>query len=731
MLLRRFPTSVAEFALGSGDVLRRRVSPRPITNVWEAAISALDDRPGFAFLCDAEQPGRYRPCGVVAVDPPLRITAYGRQLLLEALSRRGLAWLRLLERSLCCVPEAREVARHGPRVWCQVVSGSVALAEEERTRRPSVFSLLRHLLAGLRVPAGEPLGLWGAFGYDLVRQFEDLPPGPAAEESQRDLVLYLADHLTLLDPTRDVAEDICFDLVSAPEHGGANTPLPLPPVTRAAPSPAKAAHDLPAGGYAAMVRKVLPLFAQGELFEIVLSHSLRQPTPLRPSQIARRLRAREAAPYGFLLSLGEGEHLIGASPEMFVRVRGREVETCPISGTIARGRDAIEDAERIRTLLASAKDEAELTMCTDVDRNDKARVCEAGSIRLLARRQIEVYSRLIHTVDHVRGTLRPDRDALDAFLSHAWAATVTGAPKPRAMAEIAKREASPRRWYGGAVGVLLADGDLETGLTLRSLRLKDGIAEIRVGATLLHASTPEEEEAETLLKAAALRGVLDAPPPPPALPAAPRSSTGLRIVLVDHIDSFVLMLADGLRAAGAEVRTFRPEAARTLLAEAGADLVVLSPGPGLPSDVGMAETIHLARRVGAAIFGVCLGFQGLAEDGGGQLIRLPTPAHGVASRIRVLHAGGILAGLPPCFSAGRYHSWALDPAHPPAGWIVSAESEEGLLMAIEHPQRPEAAVLFHPESLLTSAGGVGAALLANVCRLPRKRDELLRVQAAG
>jgi anthranilate synthase len=723
MLLRRFATPMAEFPCGSGVTLRRRTARRPLAGAWEAAVAALDTRPGFAFLCDAEQPGRYRRCGVLAVDPPLRIAARGRVLTLEALSRRGEAWLDLVRESVVRAPEAEAVEAETRRLRCRAAMGSEVFPEEERTRRPSVFSLLRHILAGLKVPAGEPLGLWGAFGYDLVRQFEDLPEAPPDAEAQRDLVLYLADRLTLLDPAGGFAEEVRFDLPGVEEDETEAAASPSPPP---ADGPAATSNDLPIGGYAALVRDALPLFARGELFELVLSHSLRVPTDLPPSAIARRLREREAAPYGFLLSLGEGEHLIGASPEMFVRVRGREVETCPISGTIARGRDAIEDADRIRFLLASEKDEAELTMCTDVDRNDKARVCEAGSIRLLARRQIEMYSRLIHTVDHVCGTLRPDRDALDAFLSHAWAATVTGAPKPRAMAEIARRERSPRRWYGGAVGVLLADGDLETGLTLRSLRLKGGIAELRVGATLLHASDPEAEEEETLLKAAAIRSALaPSPSPKPALPAAPPAAPRARVLLVDHDDSFALMLADGLRAAGAELVSFRPAAARAKLAELAPDLVVLSPGPGLPQDFAMAETIRLARSAGAGIFGVCLGFQGLAEDAGGRLSRLPRPAHGIASGIRVLDGQGLFCGLPARFQAGRYHSWALDPAHPPAEWRISAESEDGLAMAIEHPRRPEAAVLFHPESLLTSAGGVGVALLAAAMRRLARRSRPL------
>src|SRR5437879_6067251 len=159
-------------------------------------------------------------------------------------------------------------------------------------------------------------------------------------------------------------------------------------------------------------------------------------------------------------------------------------------------------------------------MCTDVDRNDKSRVCTPGSVKVIGRRQIEMYSRLIHTVDHVEGILRPEFDALDGFLSHAWAVTVTGAPKLWAIRFIEEEERSSRRWYGGAIGRLTFDGNMNTGLTLRTIRMQDGIAETCVGATLLYERDPPAEEDETELKAAALftaiRGGAAAPARPPA-----------------------------------------------------------------------------------------------------------------------------------------------------------------------------------------------------------------------
>src|SRR5712664_3686755 len=250
---------------------------------------------------------------------------------------------------------------------------------------------------------------------------------------------------------------------------------------------------------------------------------------------------------------------------MYVRVTGDRVETCPIAGTIARGDGPLEDAANIRALLDSPKEESELTMCTDVDRNDKSRICEPGSVQVIGRRQIEIYSRVIHTVDHVEGRLRPGFDALDAFLTHMWAVTVTGAPKAWAMQFIEDHEETPRRWYGGAVGKIGFDGSMNTGLTLRTAHITGGIAAVRAGATLLYDSVPEAEEKETHIKARALletlaeasRGTRAAIAESRPAHVTASADYAPRVLLVDHQDSFVHTLGDYFRQQGAEVTTLR------------------------------------------------------------------------------------------------------------------------------------------------------------------------------
>ena len=402
---------------------------------------------------------------------------------------------------------------------------------------------------------------------------------------------------------------------------------------------------------------------------------------------------------------------------MFVRVErgddgGWRCETCPISGTIRRGRDALEDAENIRTILSDKKEESELTMCTDVDRNDKSRICRAGSVRVIGRRQIEMYSRLIHTVDHVEGYLREGFDAMDAFLAHTWAVTVTGAPKPWAIQFVEEHEESARHWYGGAVGVVGFDGCLNTGLTLRTVRIVGGMAQIRAGATLLYDSQAAAEEEETELKASAMRDAVlrrDAPAGPPhhlgtapARAPSPTLKSAARVLLIDHQDSFVHTLANYLRQTGALVTTLRSGFDVTELERLQPTLVVLSPGPGNPRDFGVSTYIDalLARRL--PIFGVCLGLQAIVEHYGGELDVLGYPQHGKPGEVQLsVEPGDIFHGLPRKFSVGRYHSLHSKRETHPSALRVTAETNDGIIMGIQHESLPIAAVQFHPESILT------------------------------
>lgn len=714
------------FVTSGGIEITRQRHEVPYHGAIEPYLDGLNSRRGAVFSSNYEFPGRYTRWDTAIIDPPLVVSAKGRSMRLEALNARGEALLPAVVAALRPLTEVTIEESSARLVRLEVAQPRRVFTEEERSRVPSVFTVLRAITALFHTENDSNLGLYGAFGYDLAFQFDPVDLVLQRKESQRDLVLFLPDEILVVDHYSAKAWTDRYDYAG---KGFSTEGLPRDrseePFRASDRIPPRGDHE--PGEYAKLVERAKESFRRGDLFEVVPGQMFYERCETLPSEISRRLKSINPSPYSFFINLGDGEYLIGASPEMFVRVNGRRVETCPISGTIKRGDDAISDSEQILKLLNSKKDESELTMCSDVDRNDKSRVCEPGSVRVIGRRQIEMYSRLIHTVDHIEGRLREGMDAFDAFLSHAWAVTVTGAPKLWAMRFIEQNEKSPRAWYGGAIGMVHFNGDLNTGLTLRTIRIKDGIAEVRAGATLLYDSDPQEEEAETELKASAmLSAIRDARAGNSAgvERTTARVGEGINILLVDHEDSFVHTLANYFRQTGATVSTVRTPVAEELFDRLKPDLVVLSPGPGTPKDFDCAATIKKARDRDLPIFGVCLGLQALAEAYGGELRQLHIPMHGKPSRIRVSKPGVIFSGLPKEVTVGRYHSIFADPVRLPDDFLVTAETEDGVIMAFEHRKEPIAAVQFHPESIMTLGQNAGMRMIENVvAHLPRKAKE--------
>jgi anthranilate synthase len=683
-------------------------------NRLDDLIELLDRRRGVVLSSGTTVPGRYESFDLGFCDPPLQLETVGVDFSLQALNARGevlIAFLGDALREPCVVISERSATR----LAGHIVRGAAPVDEDQRTRRASVMSLVRDLVAALAANDDPLLGLFGAFAYDLVFQIEDLVQKRPREKDQRDIVLYVPDRLLAYDRATGRGVVLSYDFAW---KGKSSAGLPRDtPDSVYAKTPRQGFSDHAPGEYRATVETARAAFARGDLFEAVPGQLFAEPCERSPAEVFQRLCRINPSPYGALMNLGDGEFLVSASPEMFVRSDGRRVETCPISGTIARGVDAIGDAEQIRQLLNSEKDEFELNMCTDVDRNDKARVCVPGTIKVLARRQIETYSKLFHTVDHVEGMLRPGFDSLDAFLTHAWAVTVTGAPKLWAMQFVEDNERSSRRWYAGAIGCINFDGSINTGLTIRTIRMKAGLAEVRVGATCLFDSDPAAEDRECQVKAAALFQALRGDPPKPLSAFAPDATgSGKQVLLIDHDDSFVHMLADYFRQVGANVTVVRHVHALEMLKQKNWDLLVLSPGPGRPEDFGMSKTIAAALDRKLPIFGVCLGLQAIGEYFGGQLGQLGQPAHGRPSRVQV-RGGRLMWSLPNEIVIGRYHSLYVERDSMPDVLSVTATTEDGVAMAIEHKTLPVGGVQFHPESLMSLGSEVGLRIVENAFRL--------------
>jgi anthranilate synthase component 1 len=391
-------------------------------------------------------------------------------------------------------------------------------------------------------------GAVGALAYDAISSFEPSVPlpdrdpvrVPVAAFIETDLVLVF-DHLTHtlsaiaslhaeapdLEGRYRIAETAIFEALertsrpSAAELPGSarltgNGTGVLGSATAAARGAGSIETSLGRDEYIHAVRVAKDAIASGEAIQVVLARRQSLDLPADPSTgttldgigLYRALRRVHPSPYLFFVRT-PGYEVVGASPELLLQVEGDRLTTHPIAGTRPRGVDAREDALLAEELQADPKERAEHVMLVDLGRNDLGRVARAGTVTVSKYMEVERYSHVLHLVSHVEARLRPDLDALDALRSVFPAGTLSGAPKIRAMQLIAAAEGERRGLYGGAVGYLGYDGNLDTAITIRSAVLKDGQAHAHTGAGIVAGSVPEREFEETEHKAAALRRAID------------------------------------------------------------------------------------------------------------------------------------------------------------------------------------------------------------------------------
>src|SRR5579885_3014478 len=613
-----------------GIAVTRTISKAPYSRGLTALLKKLDTQRGVYFSSGYEYPERYSRWDFAAVAPPVEIVAAGREFTIRALNERGRIITRIFEPLLREHPHWQTFALEDASLRGTLKPLPALFPEEERSKQPSAFSMLRVLVNEFKHPLASRFALVGAFGYDLLLQFDPIEL-KLPRAGVKDLHLYLCDDIWFMDRKKEQIERFRYNLA----HGDLSTHGIAPAAERLKKPKSLASgpivSDHTEAEYVEKVAKVREGMRQGDYYEVVLRQTFRAPFSGSPSELFERVQRASPSPYEFLLQFGE-EQLVGASPEMFVRVEGQRVETCPISGTAQRTGDPLRDADNIKELLQSAKEESELTMCTDVDRNDKSRVCEPGTVKVIGRRLIESYAGVFHTVDHVEGILQEGFDALDAFLSHMWAVTVIGAPKKAAAQTIESLEKNARGWYGGAVGMITLNGDINTGILIRTTYLRNGIATYPVGATLLYDSVPAMEERETRLKATGFFRTLGVEETAPAAVAGREAAgDGAKLLLVDNDDCFIHTLANYARQTGAEVITYRAGFPPDLIERLAPNLILISPGPGRPADFGIPDLVKTAVRLGVPVFGVCLGLQGIVEAFGGQLGVLDYPMHGKPS----------------------------------------------------------------------------------------------------
>ena len=691
----------------------RAGSQIPFARGLDKLLKDLDTQRGIYLSSGYEYPGRYSRWDIACVAPCLEIVGRERTVSIRALNERGQVLIGLLKPLLWEHPHLNAALFKTHVLMLSLKPLADRFPEEERSKQPSPFSLLRTLVGEFRHPEDSRLALVGAFGYDLLLQFDPIKLR-LPREDQKTLHLFVWDDIFFLDRKMESIERFQYDFSNS-ELSTAGLERTSPEIEMLVGSSVggEIISDHTPEEYGQKVETVREGMRQGNYYEVVLRQTFSSRFTSSPSELFRRIGKTSPSPYEFLLQMGD-EQLVGASPEMFVRVEGETVESCPIAGTARRSGDPLRDAESIRELLNSAKEESELTMCSDVDRNDKSRVCVPGSVRVIGRRLIEAYAGLFHTVDHVKGTLQNGFDSLDAFLTHMWAVTVIGAPKKAAAQAIEDLEKEARGWYGGAIGMLSLNGDINTGITIRTVHLKDGVARYGAGATLLYDSDPASEDEECRLKATNFfRALHPAVASGPSARQTRRVGEGVHILLVDNDDCFIHTLANYARQTGARVSTYRSHMALEAIESEKPDSVLISPGPARPADFGVPDLVKELANRSIPTFGVCLGLQGIVEAFGGRLQVLDYPMHGKKSSVS--HAnGGVFRGLPESFRVGRYHSLYANREELPACLEITAESDDGIIMGVRHRELPIEAVQFHPESILTLERDCGLRLMENM-----------------
>ncbi len=399
-----------------------------------------------------------------------------------------------------------------------LTDGGAIIELDAPTPLEAFRGILPHRSPAVGDPAFSLASGVGYLAYESIARWERVPVPQADPLGLPEAIFHLPSSVIVFDHLAQVArvatlrdgsatarlEDVA-EALSAPS----GTERPAPVAAEVVPPESdEAARDRYEAGVARLVEEI----HAGEMLQCVLARRFTVPTPRSALEIYRSLRRINPSPYLFYLDLGSvvpGAALVGASPELLVRVRGDEVVTRPIAGTRPRDEDPAIDAALEEELRADPKELAEHAMLVDLARNDVGRVATPASVEVTTLRAVERYRHVMHLVSEVRGRLRPDLDAFDAVRAVFPAGTLSGAPKVRAMEAIAELEGERRGPYGGAVGYF-SPHDVECCITIRSAVIHGGTATVHAGAGIVADSVPEREAAEVGAKAASMLAAIGA-----------------------------------------------------------------------------------------------------------------------------------------------------------------------------------------------------------------------------
>ena len=507
-------------------VRRLTVAPDPL-----ALFSALTDggrRPDTLLLESADRPHGER--SILVLGCAARMTARGEHVEVTALTASGIDALAFMRARLERYADGDDSDARALRLRISQPAGEKS--ESARFEAPSPLDALRVMAMGWTLtsrPCALPLLAVGVFAYDLIDGFEALPPAREDALGYPDFVFWLPERMVVIDHRESsttvvslafggpAGERAHADAVASIEalsracdEAQGVAPASAPASASAAPAPAV---DIDDAAFRQVVSRAREHVVAGDVFQIVASRTFSAPCA-DPLAAYARLRALNPSPYMFYVRRDE-DTLFGASPETCVKVSGGRVEIRPIAGTRPRGRvggvvDDDLDSRYEAELRTDEKELAEHMMLVDLARNDVARVSEAGTRRVDRLLTVERYSHVMHLVSYVSGRLRAGYDALHAYAASMNMGTLVGAPKVKAATLLRGLEATRRGPYGGAVGYVSCDGEMDSAIIIRSALVRDGVAHVRAGAGIVYDSDPQAEAMETRRKAQAVITALGA-----------------------------------------------------------------------------------------------------------------------------------------------------------------------------------------------------------------------------
>ncbi|MDP2691242.1 MAG: anthranilate synthase component I family protein [bacterium] len=456
----------------------------------------------YHFLMESKRvslfSGRF---SLIGVDPVLKLIGKEEQFEIVGLNERSLHYFEQFTNDDFAICDDVELSN--TQVFGRVKKQNRAIEESQRSKTHNIAQIIRVLLEKFKTDEKCLMGLYGAMSYDFVRLFEDLED-QLEENGTNDFTLFLYDSFVFFDHIR---QETFLKMYRQTKKAIQETVTEmLNQIDQSQPEQSsyqisKSSFSQSPIQFETMVLKAKDYIRDGELFQVVLSNCLKAEFTGDPFALYLRYRETNPSPYLFYYNFGD-QQLVGASPEMMVRYEDGMVHLRPIAGTAERGTDPVDDHEQMLSLLVNEKERAELDMLIDLGRNDLSRICKPG-IQIADYRFVEKYSRVMHTVAHLRGELKEGYIGLDALFSCLNAGTLTGAPKVAAMRMIEKHEIERRGYYGGTVGQLTFSGEVDTGIIIRTAHIKDKQLSYQSGAGIVYDSDPAKEYQEVLNKAKA------------------------------------------------------------------------------------------------------------------------------------------------------------------------------------------------------------------------------------